>query len=43
MNDEIEELEQGVAASMKRIQGLYTAAQEGVQQNAKVLRLLTFM
>jgi hypothetical protein len=37
-NDENEELEQEVTESMQRIQGLYAAAQEGVQQNEKVLR-----
>ncbi|KAF8155551.1 hypothetical protein B0H34DRAFT_751522 [Crassisporium funariophilum] len=34
-DDEIEYLEQEVVDSMERVQGLYMAAQEGVQQNEK--------
>jgi hypothetical protein len=37
MNDETDELGREVRDSMQRIQGLYVAAQAGLQQNEKVL------
>jgi hypothetical protein len=37
MNDETDEMEQETRDSMLRIQGLYAAAQAGLQQNEKVL------
>jgi hypothetical protein len=37
MNDETDELERETKISMQRIQGLYAAAQAGLQQSEKVL------
>lgn len=41
MNDETDELDREARNSMQRIQGLYAAAQAGLQQSEKVLRTTT--
>jgi hypothetical protein len=42
MNVETDELERETRDSMQRIQGLYAAAQAGLQQNEKVLLNISF-